>query len=331
MIHPASLRLLFVVALATAFVPAAARAQDNSAAVEALFDEGKKLEAAGNYAAACPKFLASYNLEHRTGTLLNLADCYERIGLLASAWARFVEARTMAQRAGQQDRADFAQQHASALEGRLSRLTIVVPAGIAGLEVKRDGTAVDPAEFGIAVPLDPGDHTIEASAPGKLPWKGGVHIDKEGASSSIQVPLLEEAPVAPAPAPPPSVAPQPSAPAPVPPPEPEGPNVRKIVGLAIGATGVVVAGIGGVFALKAISSKSTSDPYCDVNGNANACYPPGVQPRQDAVSEGNLASILLGVGGVMIAGGLVVWLTAPSPHAVTASFDGRSLALSGSF
>src|SRR5262245_1002113 len=50
-------------------------AQDTSAVVESLFNEGKRLAAAGSYSEACPKFLASYNLEHRTGTLLNLADC----------------------------------------------------------------------------------------------------------------------------------------------------------------------------------------------------------------------------------------------------------------
>src|SRR5436309_1887312 len=76
-------------------------AQDNSALVESLFEEGKKLAAAGNYTDACPKFLASYNLEHRTGTALNLADCYEKSGQLASAWARFVEVATVAERAGQ--------------------------------------------------------------------------------------------------------------------------------------------------------------------------------------------------------------------------------------
>jgi thioredoxin-like negative regulator of GroEL len=66
-------------------------AQDNSAAVEGLFAEGKKLAAEGKLAEACPKFLASYNLENRSGALLNLADCYEKTGQLATAWARFLD------------------------------------------------------------------------------------------------------------------------------------------------------------------------------------------------------------------------------------------------
>src|ERR1700688_204100 len=85
-----------------------ALAQDNSATVEALFNEGRRLATEGKLAEACPKFLSSYKLEHRTRTLLNLADCYEKNGQLASAWARFVEVATLAERAGQSDRADYA-------------------------------------------------------------------------------------------------------------------------------------------------------------------------------------------------------------------------------
>ena len=63
-----------VVCVGVGAAPATAFAQgtDNSAAVEALFTEGKRLEGEGRFAQACPKFLASYNLEHRVGTLVNL-------------------------------------------------------------------------------------------------------------------------------------------------------------------------------------------------------------------------------------------------------------------
>src|SRR5436305_8717571 len=86
-------------------VASLARAQgDDTATALSLFEEGKKLAAGGSYAEGCPKLLASYNLVQKIGTLLNLADCYERQGKTASAWARFTEAATMAERAGQQER-----------------------------------------------------------------------------------------------------------------------------------------------------------------------------------------------------------------------------------
>src|ERR1700692_1403813 len=116
-------QIMGLVVTAAFFAPSstAFAQQDNSAAVEALFTEGKRLEGEGRFAQACPKFLASYNLEHRVGTLLNLADCYEKNGQLASAWARFVEARTLAQRAGQNEGADYAQHHPRPLNPKLAR------------------------------------------------------------------------------------------------------------------------------------------------------------------------------------------------------------------
>ena len=94
-----------VAALALARTPIAhAQGSGDTASALSLFEEGKKLASEGNYAEGCPKLLASYNLVQKLGTVLNLADCYERAGKTASAWARFTEAVTMADRAGQQDR-----------------------------------------------------------------------------------------------------------------------------------------------------------------------------------------------------------------------------------
>src|SRR5690242_6612861 len=72
------------------------------AAAQSLFDAAKQLVAQGKHAEACPKFLASFKLDPKPGTAVNLADCYEKTGQIASAWARFQEAAALAQRAGQQ-------------------------------------------------------------------------------------------------------------------------------------------------------------------------------------------------------------------------------------
>src|SRR6187549_3979092 len=77
-------------------VASSARAQAASPADESLaesqFNEGRKLMEGGRPKEACPKFESSQRLDPALGTLLNLADCYERIGLLASAQRRFLEA-----------------------------------------------------------------------------------------------------------------------------------------------------------------------------------------------------------------------------------------------
>ena len=299
--------------------PSLVRAQDNSAAVESLFAEGKKLLGEGKVAEACPKFLASFTLEARVGTLLNLAACYEKNGQVASAWARFVEARTLATRNNQPERATYAAQHAAALEPRRSMLTVVVPNPQPGLVVKRDGIVLDPAVYGIGVPVDGGAHAIEASAPGKVTLKASVTVSPEGDKKSYSLPALEGAPVAavaPAPAPASSsvaagggneAATQAT------PSESHGMPTAAIVGLSLAGAGVIAAGIGIGFGVEALSKNNDSN----ANGNCtgNLCNQTGFDTRSTARSDGDISTVLIGVGAAAVIGGGILWFTAPKGRA----------------
>jgi hypothetical protein len=261
-----------------------ASAQDSSAQVEGLFRDGKALMAEGKIAEACPKFLASYGLEHRVGTLLNLADCYEKNGQLASAWARFVEAKTLATRSNQVERATFAGDHADALFPRLSKLTLTMDARGADTKIRLDGVAIDMAVVGSAMPVDSGKHAIEVSAPGKKTWSSVVEVGAAGAQAVAHVPPLEDdlAPKAP-----------PAAEAAPPAREAGGGRTAALVVGGVGVAGVVVGSVGGILAL---SDKSTVDSAC----NAQKQCP---QSGLDAASNGKTMSIVSDVGfGVGIAG-----------------------------
>ncbi len=304
------------VALSGLALAAPARADDNSAVVEQLFADAKKLVAEGKVAEACPKFLASYNLENRVGTLLNLADCYEQNHQIASAWGRFIEARTLATRASQAERASYAATHAAALEPRRSMLTIVADTSIAGLVVKRDGVVVDPAVFGVAVPVDGGSHTIDVSTPGKPPVSASVVVAPESDRKTYTVPGPVEA-----------------APTTEPPPPVRHLSTRTIAGIAVAAGGVVLAGVGIGFGVAALGENSDSKPYCGQGSQpANDCSKTGTADRSTAVSDATASSVLIGVGAAVAVGGVVIWLTAPSSKApATVGFDGRMLRLSGVF
>ena len=91
-------------------MPAAAQSggANNRAAAEALFNEGRSLVAGGHYSDACPKFEASQQLDPGLGTLLNLAECYEKLGKTASAWAEYREAIPLARASGSKVRQDLA-------------------------------------------------------------------------------------------------------------------------------------------------------------------------------------------------------------------------------
>src|ERR1700733_5702276 len=87
---------------------------------EALFEEGRKLVADGNFADACPKFADSQRLDPSPATLLNLASCYEKQGRSASAWVTYREAASAANAASRPDYVVAAQRHAEALAAHLA-------------------------------------------------------------------------------------------------------------------------------------------------------------------------------------------------------------------
>ena len=113
-----------------ALAPTIARAQADpadQAAGRALFDEGMALLTKGDLAAACPKFEASLRRFPGIGTRGKLAECYERQGRAASAWATYREVAGLAERAGDTTRAKVAAERAKTLEGKLARVTVAAP------------------------------------------------------------------------------------------------------------------------------------------------------------------------------------------------------------
>jgi serine/threonine-protein kinase len=303
--------------------PAVAHA-DTSAAdkatAEALFDHARSLMKEGKYAEACPKLAESQRLDAGLGTMLYLADCYDHNGQTASAWALFLEAASLAHTAGQADREKKARAHAAALEPKLSRLSISLAAGaeIPGIEVKRDGQPIGKALWGTAVPLDPGEHHIEASAPGKQPWSVTLQIGAQELSTrNVEVPALADVPKPATPAPPP-VAPAPAAPPPGPPtapaaapprpapgpraaprplpPIPEEPptSSARVAGYSMIGIGLATAAVGGVLGAVALLDKTDSEAGCRVN---NVCLPDAAASRSSAVT------MATGSTGALIAGG----------------------------
>lgn len=218
---------LHTVGLAIAVVSLAptTSAQLDAATARTLFDEGRKLAASNQFEAACPKFQESYRLDPGMGTLFNLADCWEHIGRTASAWAAFLQVVDEASRTKQPDREKIARTRATALEPKLSRLLVKVDSKDPGLELSKDGTAFGAAQWGSALPIDPGQHFIEAKAPSKQTWRVRVQVPPGGQTVTVVVPaltsdvaLVTPAAAVSAPVAPPPVAPTPTAATAPPPP-----------------------------------------------------------------------------------------------------------------
>ncbi|AKT40914.1 hypothetical protein [Chondromyces crocatus] len=169
----------------------------DKALAEALFLDGRKLMDAGDPKAACPKFEESHRLDPSGGTLLNLAVCHHKEGKTASAWVEFKEAASMSEDAGKPDRAAFARQRATELEAELSHLVLTLIAPTSGLKIHLDGAALSAAAtIGTGIPVDPGEHQLEARATGKKTWSERVLIEPGPSTRAVTIPALEDEPVA---------------------------------------------------------------------------------------------------------------------------------------
>lgn len=270
---------------------------DNAAAAEALFNEGRTLVEKGNYVDACPKFAESQKLDPGSGTLMNLGDCYEKVGKFASAWATYREAISESNKVGNKQRERDAKVLAERVEPKMSFLKIEVPKGsvVASLQIKRDDFVVDRAQWGTYIPTDPGSHRISAEAPGHKPWSMRIDI-AQSTKRDLEVPPLEVAPEAAL--------------------EDRGKKQRTL-GLAVGGVGVLGLAAGGVLGLMAMNLRSSArDLGCtDVD-----CATPAAKDKNDsALGAANLATVLFIAGGVVTAAGAVIVLTAPKAASANAN------------
>lgn len=300
------------VALALASVGADARAGENAAAAQALFDQGKKAMSAKRYADACPRFEESMRLDAALGTLLNLAECYQHEGKLATAWSKFLELGARARSAGQAERAAIAKARAAALVPRLSNLVITVDHADPGMEVKRDGVIVGTPEWGLAIPVDAGTHSVDAAAPGRKPWATSIVVSTEGATLTVAVPTLERLPAAPVaveapPEKPAGTSAEPPATMDAPPDERSPLGARRAVAIGTAAVGLAGIGVGTFFGLRSIGKHDDANRVCP---DPRCPTPAGADLWSDARSAGNVSTVAFVVGGVGIASAAVLWFTA---------------------
>ena len=317
-------RPLLLLTLLASLALSAGRAGAQNAAEQAqartLFDEGAHLFEAGNYSEACQKFEASYHLFAGIGTRGKLAQCYEKIGRTASAWALYEEVAALASKAGDAARVQVAKERSAALEPALSRLTVVLPpaSDVPGLVVKRGSEDVERGAMGSAVPVDPGTITFTVSAPGHLAKTVDVTVAPRE-QATFTVPALDAEP-----APPPSASVPEATAAPTMAPSDAAPpsDWQRPVGIAVAGAGVVTAAVGAVLALTAKSSYDGAFNGGQCTRATLTCDQSGQSQTNSARSQANVGGGLIVAGAVMAAGGGVLFFL--GPHGATAPPGARS-------
>jgi hypothetical protein len=335
-----------LVLLGACFVPSIARADEpvDEQRVNTLFAEAREAFVAGDFATACPKYEEVVRIKPGLGARIGLGDCYRAQGRLAKAWETYQavvdevpeivkRAKGFKEQSTAQKRGDEARARIQEIEPKLGWIVVVVPEALAAqpnLTVRIDAMVLAREKYGVRFPLDRGEHVINVGAPGKKSWEKSVAMG-EGAELLVPLQPLEDdvPPVKTDPVvkpPPDKIIP---AIGPVsgdkPPPDTKigqkndffGP--QRIAGLSLGVVGLGAVVAGSVFGLRAIEKRDASE----VDGHciANSCDEIGLPLRQASYDAGNASTGLFIGGGVALAAGVALFLTAPKrPASVQAAF-----------
>jgi hypothetical protein len=262
------------------------------AAAEVLFEQGRDAMSDGNYDEACSKFEASMDLDPAPGTLMNLGNCEEQRGNIASAWERYVAAQR--ELPSTDRRREFAAQKADELEAKVPRLTITLADGApTSTRVRRDDIDLT-ASLGISLPLDPGAYQFTAGAEGFEERTFDVQIGiGETLGLEVQPGKQIPKPVKPKPSTDTGTA--------------ASPLDRKTLAYVVGGVGVVgIAGAMTAGAL-AIGQKRTMDEECDEQ--TRTCSQAGIDARDKGSTYALVSNISGAVGVVALGTGIYLWLT----------------------
>jgi hypothetical protein len=192
---------------------------------------------------------------------------------------------------------------------------------VAEVTVRLDGQPFATRLDGRALPVDPGEHTFAFEIAGQEPTIERFVI-KEGEKERRERVVIGQGPermAAPAVAPVPVAIPASTAPgdavrtpaasrtsaeSPVP------SNDQRIAGIAIGVAGLAALGLGAGFGVSASSKWSSAQDAC---GTPTKCpnYLGAVADHDSAASAATVSTIGFVAGGVLFAGGVVLYITAP--------------------
>jgi hypothetical protein len=175
-----------------------------------------------------------------------------------------------------------------------------------------DGVTVAAQLGGRAAPIDPGPHVFTFEVPGQAPVEKKLIVSEGDRDRREKIVIGapaqggQAAQGAQATAAPTVVAPGGAAPAPSN--ASTQTSTQKSVGFVAGGAGVVGVALGAVFGIVASSKWSSAKSDCGPSCGANA---PAQQEKSSAESAATISTVGFVAGGVLLAAGLTLFLTAP--------------------
>lgn len=301
-------RSAWLVPLLLSFATAAHADEGDEA--QRWFDEGQRLFDDGRVGEACQAFQRSVELDRAIGAVINLARCHAAQGKMASAVYGYREAAARARAAGQNERAEGAEQIVEELLPRVSKLRVEVTERHQGLAVRVAGKLMSSAQIDEPLLLDPGDVVVEATAPGRERFETTATVPSAGQVAVVRIPILPSTDDSAAAL---AVAPTGS--------RIDGLQITGIVVGSVGVAAAVAGGVLGVLTLGAVSDAENDPALCP----DRRCTPAGLDEIDGARSLGIASTILIGVSVAAIGGGVTMLLLGGDGEEASASFDGLKL------
>lgn len=268
---------------------------------EKLFAEGSALISQGRCAEALPMLEEAQRLDPGIGTQFNIAVCQEQLGKLGSAWRNFERVAELARASGKKQREEAARAKLDELKPKVPRF-VIRSEEPGDVTVKVDGVVIAKDAWSF-VPLDPGKHHVDATAPTKRAWSKDVDAPPPSSSVDVVVPKLDvvqETRVVTL---------------------EDKSSGRRTLGFVLGGVGIAGVAAAAVTGVMLLSAKSTADERCtprciDANGRFD-------QEGADAVSRGEtllpINAVAWGIAIVGLGLGTFFVLTAPSSSSSSSS------------
>jgi hypothetical protein len=167
---------------------------------------------------------------------------------------------------------------------------------IVAVTVTMDGQPFADRLPGTPLPVDPGEHTFVFQAPGQPPLEKRLVVreSEQGRREGVTLGGARAAGDTVAGAGGESRG------------APRGHGTQKVLALIAAGVGVVGVGVGSAFGLVALSDRNAAQSVCP----GQCADSSGVSKWSDAKTAGNVSTVAFVVGGVGLAAGAVLWLTA---------------------
>lgn len=289
-----------------------------TAAARTLAVDGLKLAQAGKCQEAIPKLERAEKLHHSAIVLSRLGECQVSEGKLVEGTEMLRKVLREPLPANPSPALSKAYERAQTVldsaKPKIAGLTvsIAVPPG-AELRLTVDGSVVANTLVDSELPADPGDHVVEASAPGYL--KASARVTLGSADKKTVTLKLEADPNAPAPAVNPGpeanpgtaqqAAPVAAAAAVAPPPEAPHKSPNRVPAFISWGVGLAGVGVGTAFGVMAMKDKQNLEGQCP----NNSCPPSRSGDVDSAKQKGNISTIAFAVGGAGLVLGTVLYFT----------------------